>query len=78
MIRPHPRRFIPGRAARVVWKAEFMLIATIRSQRSGAKVSTGSTVWIPALLTNTSTTPKMSSAALIIETISSGFDMSAG
>ena len=44
MMRPQPRAFMPGRAARVVWKADERLIAMIASHFSGGKSSTGETM----------------------------------
>jgi hypothetical protein len=77
MMRPQPRAFMPGRARRVVWKAEDRLIAMIASQRSTGNSSTGATCWMPALLTRMSSAPNWLWQAEIISAISPGWLMSA-
>src|SRR6516162_9076857 len=77
MIRPHFRAFMPGTAARHAWNADERLMAMIWSHFSIGKFSIGSTCWMPALLTRTSTEPKLFSAVLIISAISAGLVMSA-
>jgi hypothetical protein len=72
MIRPQLRLFMPGTAARIAWKAEERLIASIASHLSTGKSSMGETCWIPALLTSTSTPPNVFSASAIISAISPG------
>jgi len=57
MIRPQPRAFMPGMAARMPWKAEVRLMAMIWSHFSIGKSSIGETNWMPALFTSTSTEP---------------------
>ena len=78
MMRPQPRAFMPGTAARMAWKADERLIAMIASHFSGGNSSTGATCWMPALFTRMSTAPKACSAWRIMPAISSGFVMSAG
>ncbi len=78
MIRPQPRAFIPGTAARMAWKAADMLMAMIWSHFSSGKFSMGSTCWTPALLIRMSTAPKVVSPSLIMPAIWSGLVMSAG
>ena len=59
MMRPQPRFFMPGTAARMAWKADDRLIAMIASHFSIGKSSIGETNWMPALLTRMSTEPKV-------------------
>src|SRR3712207_7128237 len=70
MMRPHPRAFMPGTAARMAWKAEERLMAMIWFHFSTGKSSTGETNWMPALLTRMSTLPKLSSPRRIMPAIS--------
>ena len=77
MMRPQFFAFMPGRARRVVWKAEVRLMAMMASHFSTGKSSTGDTCWMPALLTRMSTPPNLSDANCIKAAISAGFDMSA-
>ena len=76
-IRPQPRAFMPGSAARMLWNDDDRLIAMIRSQASGGKSSIAATCWIPALLTRMSRAPKRASTPAIMAAISSGTVMSA-
>ena len=78
MIRPQPRRFIPGIAACMPWNTADRLMAMIASQRSAGNSSILATYWMPALLTRMSTAPSVFSASATIPAICSGFDMSAG
>ena len=57
MTRPHCFFFMPGRASRIVWKAELRLIARIASHFSGGNSSTLATCWMPALFTRMSQPP---------------------
>ena len=77
MTRPQPRRFMPGSAARMVWKAELRLMAMIASQRSIGKSSTRATCWMPALLTRMSQAPNSASQARTMSAICAGWLMSA-
>ena len=77
MMRPHFRAFMPGTAARMVWKAAERLIAMIASHFSGGKSSIGETNWMPALLTRMSSEPSFFSASATIAAISGGLVMSA-
>ena len=76
-MRPQPRARMPGSAAATAWKAAERLIAITASQRSAGNASIGSTCWMPALLTRTSTRPNRRSAVAIRSRISSGLVMSA-
>jgi hypothetical protein len=78
MMRPQPRRFIPGTAARIAWNAEDRLIAMIASHFSSGNSSIGATCWMPALLTSTSTRPNVLSASAIMLETSIGSPMLAG
>src|ERR1700709_745940 len=78
MMRPQPRFFMPGTAARMPWKADDRLMAMIASHFSGGKSSIGDTNWMPALLTRTSTDPNVVSPNAIMPAISAGLVMSAG
>ena len=78
MMRPHLRAFMPGTAARMVWKAADRLMAMMAFHFSIGKSSIGATYWMPALFTRMSTEPKVLSAVLIMPAISSGLVMSAG
>ncbi len=69
MIRPQPRDFIPGTAARMQWKADDRLMARIWSHFSMGNSSTGDTNWMPALFTSTSSRPKVDSARAIMPAI---------
>src|SRR5581483_3613873 len=69
MMRPHLRRFMPGTAARVVWKADVRLMAMMASHCSMGNSSTGATCWMPALLTRMSTAPKSFSHLAIMSAI---------
>src|SRR5580658_11042199 len=77
MMRPHLRAFMPGTAARMAWNAADRLMAMIWSHFSIGKSSIGETNWMPALLTSTSTEPKVFSLVLIMSAISAGLVMSA-
>src|SRR5215470_248740 len=76
MMRPHLRAFMPGTAARVAWNADDRLMAMIWFHFSMGNSSTGDTNWMPALLTSTSTDPKVFSAVATMAAISSGLVMS--
>src|ERR1700692_158630 len=78
MMRPQPRFFMPGMAARMAWNADDRLIAMIASHFSIGNSSIGDTNWIPALLTRISTEPKVFSPSATISAISAGLVMSAG
>src|ERR1700722_8307804 len=78
MMRPQPRFFMPGMAARMPWNADDRLIAMIASHFSIGNSSIGETNWMPALLTRMSTEPNVFSASAIISAISAGLVMSAG
>ena len=78
MMRPPPRAFMPGMTALLAWKADDRLIARMAFHFSTGNSSTDETNWMPALLTNTSTLPNVSSAPATIASISSGLVMSAG
>ena len=78
MIRPQPRRFIPGMAACMPKNTADRLMAMIASHRSAGKSSMLATCWMPALLTRMSTAPSVFSASAIMPAIWSGLDMSAG
>src|SRR6202023_3681080 len=78
MMRPQPRFFMTGMAARMPWNADDRLIAMIISHFSGGNSSIGETNWMPALLTRISTEPKVFSPSAIISAISAGLVMSAG
>ena len=54
MMRPQPRRFIPGSAALMAWKLEEKLIAMIASHFASGNSSIGATCWMPALFTRMS------------------------
>ena len=62
MMRPHLRFFMPGTAARMVWNDDDRLMAMIASHFSIGKSSMFATCWMPALLTRTSSEPKVFSA----------------
>src|SRR5271165_3974545 len=62
-MRPHFCAFMPGTAARIVWKAEERLMARIASHFSGGNSSIGETNWMPALLTRMSTVPSFAVAS---------------
>jgi hypothetical protein len=72
VLRLHARQ-----ARRVVWKALDRLMAMMASQRSTGNSSMLATCWMPALLTSTSTPPKVSAAKAIMASISAGLLMSA-
>src|SRR6202000_2168417 len=57
MMRPQPRFFMPGTAARMPWKADDRLMAMIASHFSIGNSSIGETNWMPALLTRMSAEP---------------------
>ena len=78
MMRPQPRFFMPGTAARMPWNADDRLIAMMASHFSIGKSSIGETNWMPALLTRMSTAPKVFSPSATISAISAGLVMSAG
>ena len=78
MMRPQPRFFMPGTAARMAWKADDRLIAMMASHFSIGNSSIGETNWMPALLTRISTEPNVFSPSAIISAISAGLVMSAG
>src|ERR1700687_1874701 len=78
MMRPQPRFFMPGMAARMPWNADDRLIAMIASHFSGGNSSIGETNWMPALLTRMSTAPNVFSPSAIMSAISAGLVMSAG
>src|SRR4051812_29800491 len=78
MMRPQPRFFMPGTAARMPWKADDRLMAMMASHFSGGNSSIGDTNWMPALLTRMSTDPKVLSPSAIIAAISTGLVISAG
>src|SRR4051812_46161188 len=78
MMRPQPRFFMPGTAARMAWNADDRLMAMMASHFSIGNSSIGDTNWMPALLTRMSTAPKVLSPSLTISATSLGFDMSAG
>src|SRR3974390_3524321 len=78
MIRPQPRFFMPGTAARMAWKADDRLMAMIAFHLSIGNSSIGETNWMPALLTSTSTEPKLFSPSATISAISGGLLISAG
>ena len=77
MMRPHPRCFICGSAARMEWKADERSMAMIASHLATGKVSIASTCWMPALLTSTSTLPNADVASATICAMSPGLVMSA-
>ena len=60
MLPPRPLAYICRSAARVVRKAPSRWIASIFFHLAKSNWSTGSTIWMPALLTSTSTPPKAS------------------
>ena len=78
MMRPQPRFFMPGTAARMPWNADDRLMAMIASHFSIGNSSIGETNWMPALLTRMSTEPKVFSPSAIMSAISAGLVMSAG
>src|SRR5450756_2118004 len=78
MMRPQPRFFMPGTAARMPWNADVRLIAMMASHLSIGNSSIGDTNWMPALLTRTSTEPKVFSPSATMSAISAGLVMSAG
>src|SRR4051794_26244676 len=78
MMRPQPRFFMPGTAARMLWNAEDRLMAIMASHFSIGNSSIGDTNWMPALLTRMSTAPKVLSPSLTISATSAGLVMSAG
>ena len=57
MIRPQPRRFMPGIAAFMPWNTPERLMAMIASHRSSGKSSTFAMNWMPALFTRMSSEP---------------------
>src|ERR1700749_630131 len=77
MMRPQPRFFMPGAAARIPWKADDRLMAMIASHFSIGNSSIGETNWMPALLTRMSAEPNVFSAVAIMSAISAGLVMSA-
>jgi hypothetical protein len=78
MMRPHLRAFMPGTAARMAWNAADRLMAMIWSHFSIGNSSIGATYWMPALLTSTSSEPKVFSVVCTMSAISAGLVMSAG
>src|SRR5580658_8196997 len=78
MMRPHLRDFMPGTAARMVWKADERLMAIIWFHFSIGNSSIGATYCTPALLMRISSEPKVLSVAWTMSAISSGLLMSAG
>src|SRR4030095_13539825 len=65
MMRPQPRFFMCGTAARMPWKADDRLMAMMASHFSIGNSSIGETNWMPALLTRMSTLPNVLSPGAV-------------
>ncbi len=75
--RPHPRSYMPGRAALVRMNGEVSMISMIRRHCASGNSVIEDTCWIPALLTRMSTRPSAATVSVTSQRDASGSERSA-